>query len=215
MGSCINLQLLIVTFIKSIISYMRQCKTYMYNNLQRNRVNRSVITVHTCLFTKKSQKKLHKFATTNSNYLKKSTLSDMHHRKRYMHINFQQNRVSKSAKTVHTNLMAKSCKLQLAIRISKNHVFRTCTTPISRSIGPLDIKLLQKEIISTNDRRSYGQKKVVFFEKKKPYQKVMIVAAHLLWSIRITVKFFNTCYNWCILVYILIELCVQSLILYT
>ena len=35
----------------------------------------------------------------------------MHHRKTYMHFNFQQNRVSRSAKTVHTNLFAKNCKL--------------------------------------------------------------------------------------------------------
>ena len=31
--------------------------------------------------------------------------------KAYMHINFQQNRVSRSVKTVHTNLFAKNCKL--------------------------------------------------------------------------------------------------------
>ena len=35
----------------------------------------------------------------------------MHHRKTNMHINFQQNRVSRSVKTVHTNLFAKNCKL--------------------------------------------------------------------------------------------------------
>ena len=83
----------------------------------------------------------------------KSTLSDMHHRKTYVYINFQQNRVSRSVKTVHTNLFIKICKcinLQLAIRISKNHAFRTCTTPsqifrpILRSIGLLDNKLPQK-----------------------------------------------------------------------
>ena len=44
--------------------------------------------------------KLHKFATTNRIFFK-STLSDMHHRKTYMYINFQQNRVSRSVKTVH------------------------------------------------------------------------------------------------------------------
>ena len=43
---------------------------------------------------------------------------------------------------------------------------------ISRSIGPLDIKLPQKEIISTNDRRSDGQTLFTttigsFFQKKK------------------------------------------------
>ena len=40
----------------------------------------------------------------------------MHHRKTYMYINFQQNRVSRSVKTVHTNLFAKNCKLQFEFR---------------------------------------------------------------------------------------------------
>ena len=40
-----------------------------------------------------------------------SIISDMHHRKTYMHINFQQNRVNRSVKTVRTNLFAKNCKL--------------------------------------------------------------------------------------------------------
>ena len=35
----------------------------------------------------------------------------MHHRKTYTLINFQQNWVSRSVKTVHTNLFAKKCKL--------------------------------------------------------------------------------------------------------
>ena len=46
----------------------------------------------------------------------------MHHRKTYMHINIQQIRVSRSVKTVHTNLFAKnaSCiNLQLPIIILK------------------------------------------------------------------------------------------------
>ena len=60
-------------------------------------------------------RKLHKFATTNTIFLK-SALSDMHHRKTYMYINFQQNRVSKLVKTVHTNLFAKICNLQLEFR---------------------------------------------------------------------------------------------------
>ena len=51
--------------------------------------------------------KLYKFATTNTNFKKKSTLSSMHHRKTYMNVNFQQNRVSRSVKNVHTNLFAK------------------------------------------------------------------------------------------------------------
>ena len=53
--------------------------------------------------------------------------------------------------------------LQLAIKILKNHAFRTCTTPertfklILRLIGLLDIKLPQKEIIATDDRRTDRQ----------------------------------------------------------
>ena len=62
-----------------------------------NRVCRSVKTVHTNLVPKNC--KLHKFATTNSNF-EKLTLSDMHYRKAYININFQQNRVSRSVKTV-------------------------------------------------------------------------------------------------------------------
>ena len=65
--------------------------------------------MHTIVFDKK--RKLHKFATTNSIFFK-LTLSDMHHRKTYLYINFQQNRVSRSIKTVHTNLFAK--QLQIA-----------------------------------------------------------------------------------------------------
>ena len=40
----------------------------------------------------------------------------MHHRKTYMYINVQQNRVSRSVKTVHANLFAKICNLQLEFR---------------------------------------------------------------------------------------------------
>ena len=82
--------------------------------------------------------------------LKKSFPLDMHHHKTYMYINFQQNRVSRSVKTVHTNYLQ---NLQLAVRISKNHSFEwTCTTPsqtfgpmILRSIGLLDISKYRKK----------------------------------------------------------------------
>ena len=47
---------------------MNHHKTYMYINFQQNRVCRSVKTVHTNLFTK--NRKLHKFAATNSNFEK-------------------------------------------------------------------------------------------------------------------------------------------------
>ena len=36
----------------------------------------------------------------------------MHHRKTYMYINFQQNRVNRSVKTVHTKLLSKNCKFK-------------------------------------------------------------------------------------------------------
>ena len=87
---------------------MRHRKTYTYINFYRTRLSRSAKTVHTNKFAK--NRKLHKFATTNSNF-KKSILSDMHHRKTYMHINFQHNRVRRSVKTVHTNIFAKNGKL--------------------------------------------------------------------------------------------------------
>ena len=45
---------------------MHHHKTYMYINFQQNRVCRSVKTMHTNLFAKK--RKLHKFATTDSNF---------------------------------------------------------------------------------------------------------------------------------------------------
>ena len=48
----------------------------------------------------------------------------MRDRKTYMHINFQQNRVCRSVKTVHTNLFAKKCKL---------HKFATCNWNFEKS----------------------------------------------------------------------------------
>ena len=57
----------------------------------------------------------------------------MHHHKTYMtYINFQQNRVNRSAKSVHTNLFAKNANcinLQLAMRIPK-------ITPFSHALPP-------------------------------------------------------------------------------
>ena len=92
-----------------IISDMNHGVTYMYINFQQNWVSRLVKTVHINLSAKIH--KLHKFAITNSNLKKKLIISDMHHRKTYMYINFQQNRVSRSVKTVHINLSAKIRKL--------------------------------------------------------------------------------------------------------
>ena len=88
---------------------MHHRKAYMYINLQQNPVNRSVMTVHTNLFAKKITSCIN--LQLPIVIFKKSTLLDMHHRKTYVYINFQQNR-DRSAQTVHTNLFAKNCKLR-------------------------------------------------------------------------------------------------------
>ena len=64
LASCINLQLPIAILKESILLEMHHHKTYIYVNFQLKRVNRTVITMHTNFFAKKS----HKFATTNSNF---------------------------------------------------------------------------------------------------------------------------------------------------
>ena len=84
-----------------------------------------------------------------------------------MYINFHQNRVSidqsKPCIQIYLQKIANCINLQLAIRISKNQAFRTCTTPsrtfrpILRSIGLLDNELPRKENISTDDRLTDGQ----------------------------------------------------------
>ena len=66
---------------------------------------------------------------------------------------------SKLCTQIYLSKFANCISLQLAIIISKNHAFPTCTTPsrtfrsILRSIGLLDNKLPQKEIIPIDDRR--------------------------------------------------------------
>ena len=93
---------------------MRLRKTYMYIHFQQNWVCRSV---KPC-----TQIYLHNIANCIDLQLpivilKKSILLDMRHHETYMYINFQQNRVSRSVKTVHPNLFVKNCKL---------HKFATC-----------------------------------------------------------------------------------------
>ena len=77
----------------------------MYIDFQQNRVCRLVKTVHTNLFAQ--YRKLHKFATTNRNFEKKTLLLDIHHHITYMYINFHENGANRSAITVHTNVFAK------------------------------------------------------------------------------------------------------------
>ena len=88
--------------------------------------------MHITLYAK--NRKLHKFATTNSNfkkldYLRHASSYSVHV---YDYINLQLNRVSRSDNPCTQTDLQKivSCiNLQLAIRILKNHAFRICTTP--------------------------------------------------------------------------------------
>ena len=50
----------------------------------------------------------------------KFMISDMHHRITYMYINFQQNRISRSVKTVHTTLLEKNHKLHKCATTNSN-----------------------------------------------------------------------------------------------
>ena len=65
---CINFQLPIQFFVKSITSDMHHRITYMYINIQQNWVSRLVKTVRTNIFANNCN--LHTFATTNSNFEK-------------------------------------------------------------------------------------------------------------------------------------------------
>ena len=202
---------------------MNHRRTYMHINFQQNWVSRSVKTVHTNLFAQ--YRKLHKFATTNSNFeenqsfwtciiIKHTCISifskiglkhkswpclQVYSQKIASCINLQlriiifQNRLfqtciivkrtctsifskiglvdqSKPCTQIYLQKIANCINLQLAIRISKNQAFRTCTTasrtlrPILSWIGLLGNELPRKEIIST-DGRTDGQ--VVFSKKEK------------------------------------------------
>ena len=83
----------------------------MYINFQQNWATRSVKTVRTNIVGKNY--KLHKFATILIILFFKSITSDMHHHKTYMYINFQQNRVCRSVRTIHTNVSAKKSQVSL------------------------------------------------------------------------------------------------------
>ena len=90
---------------------------------QQNRDNRSVITVHTNVYAK--NRKLHQFAATNQ--LKKSILSEIHHRKTYMYINFfiKIGLVDqlKPCTQIYLQKLASCVDMQLPIVILKNKLF--------------------------------------------------------------------------------------------
>ena len=99
----------------------------------------------------------------------------MHNRIKYMYINFQQNQVCRSVKTVHTNLFAKiaSCiNLHLPIVIKKKIISdmrhrKTCMfinflqTRVSRSVKTVHIIIYLQEITSCINL----QLPIVFFFK--------------------------------------------------
>ena len=114
----LNLQLPIVLFFKLIFLDMYHNKTYMYINFQQNRVSRSVKTVHINVFSKKIASCINLQLPIVT--FKKSIIFDLHHHTTYMYINFQQNRVRRSVKTVHTNLFAKNCNLHKFATTNRN-----------------------------------------------------------------------------------------------
>ena len=78
---------------------------------------------------------------------------------------------SKPCTEIYLQKFDNRINLQLAIRISKNHAVRTCTTSlrtfllILRSIGLLDVEIPRKEIISTDgqtDGRTDGRTDVAY-----------------------------------------------------
>ena len=95
-----------------------------------------------------------------------------------MFINFQQNRVSRSIKTVHTALFPKNCKLHKFVicnwnfkesRLSNMHYHITNIQANLGSIGLLDIKLPQKEITDTDGRTdvAYDNNRRLFQKKNR------------------------------------------------
>ena len=114
-------------------------------------------------------RKLHEFATTNIFFFKNRHFQTCIIVKRTCTSIFSKIGLvdlSKPCTQIYLQIFANCINLQLAIRILKNHAFRTCTTPsrtfrpILSSIGLLGNELPQKEIISTDgqtDRQTDGR----------------------------------------------------------
>ena len=116
----------------------------MYINFQQNRANRSVITVHTNVFVKKIAScmnlqlpiKILKNRLFQTCIIVKRTCISI-----FSQIGLVDQ--SKPCTQVYLQKFANRINLQLAIRISKNHAFWTCTTTLGtfmlilRSIGQI------------------------------------------------------------------------------
>ena len=86
----------------------------------------------------------------------------MRHRKTYIHINFEQKRVSRSVKTVRTNIFAKNCKLHTFATTNsifvfyKNQLFQTCVIvnvhvcQFSAKSVSRSVKIVRTNIIAKN-----------------------------------------------------------------
>ena len=139
----------------------------MYINFQQNRATRSVITVHTNVFAEKIASCIN--LQLPIAIFKKQPFQTCIIVKRTCFSIFSKIRLVDQLKLCTQNILQKFANciyLPLAIRISKNHAFRTCTTPsrtlrpILRSIGLLDNELPRKEIIDTDgqtDGRTDGR----------------------------------------------------------
>ena len=104
-------------------------------------------------------RKLHEFATTNIFFFKNRHFQTCIIVKRTCTSIFSKIGLvdlSKPCTQIYLQIFANCINLQLAIRILKNHAFRTCTTPsrtfrpILSLIGLLGNELPRKEIISTD-----------------------------------------------------------------
>ena len=89
----------------------------------------------------------------------------MHYHKTYMYINFQQNRVCRSVKTVHTYLLARNRKLHkfptTNSNFEKNQLFQTCVIvkrtciSIFNKIGLIDQSQPCTQMYTPKNRRMH------------------------------------------------------------
>ena len=164
----------------------------MYINFQQNRVKAQVMTVLTNLFAKNIASCINlllRIIIFKNRLFQTCIIVKRTYTSIFSKIGLVDQ--SKPCTQIYLQKNANCINLQLAIRILKNHAFRTCTTPsrtfrpILSSIGLLDNELPRKEIISTDartdgqtDRRTDGQTDGQtshtttigsFFEKRKNY----------------------------------------------
>ena len=153
----------------------------MYINFQQNRANRSMITVHTIKCIRQKIASCINLQLPIELFLNRLFQTCIIVKRTCITIFSKIGLVDQSKPCTEIYLQKFCINLKLAIRIFKNHAFRTCTAasrtfrPILRSIGLLDIEIPRKEIISTDDRRTY----IIFRKKCRKYVKF----SSLIWLI--------------------------------